>query len=1033
MVRVLFIALVSLVLPAARAESVDFNNEVRPILSEFCFPCHGPDKETRKADLRLDRIDTAVRETHSGVQPIVPGHPEKSDLIRRLSSRDPEEKMPPPKTGKNLTLSQFETLRRWIADGAVPDTHWSFKPVGSVAVPRPLSGVSQPVNPIDAFVQARLAGRGLRLSPAADPATLLRRVSFDLTGLPPTPAELDRFFSDSAPDAYERAVDRLLSSPHYGERMAVDWLDAARYADTNGYFGDKTREIWPWRDWVIRAFNHNLPFDVFTIEQIAGDLLPGATTEQRIATGFNRNHMVTNESGVIDEEYRVEYVADRVETTGAVWLGLTVGCARCHDHKYDPLSQRDYYRLFACFNNVVETGLVREESPPPVLAVPDAAAERALEALKSELADAEAGFDRALRPHREALTRWEKHLTDQPPLPPDRSLLSRFGFEPMEETARSVGTAEDVDGIVGRAARFDGMQHFELPADTPLQADRAWTIGWWMRPDGALSGILGKVEPEGRRRGFEVYWQKGRLHVHLIQEWGIKAVELVLVEPVTGGQWLQVAIRHDGSGKASGLTLFINGQPAAVEVRRDTLDGPITNAEPLRIGRRDDGLGYYGLLDEWRIHGRALGDEEIHRWWWDQQSRAILTAGPAKRDATQQALLLAAFLEERGDDTLKQLHLALGETRKAVERMRAKLPRTLVMQERDVPRSTRVLSRGQYDQPGETVKPGVPTFLPALMPGDPPNRLGLARWLVSETQPLTPRVAVNRLWLQCFGEGLVKTVEDFGLQGEAPSHPALLNWLARRFVDSGWDVKALLRLIVTSDTYRQSSVPSPDLLADDPENRLLGRGPRFRLPAEMIRDQALAASGLLSRRPGGPGVMPYQPPGLWTDVTYDGEERYSADRDDGLWRRSLYTFWKRQLPPPAMQTFDSPTREKCTLRRARTNTPLQALVLLNDDTYLEAGRALAALVLEEPGDDEQRLRAAFRRVLSRFPTEPELGILRTLLQRQRGGFRADPGSARDLVAVGASPIGRGLDPVDLAAWSLTLHTLFTLDEAITRR
>ena len=1033
MVRVLFIALVSLVLPAARAESVDFNNEVRPILSELCFPCHGPDKGARKADLRLDMIEAAVRETHPGVHPIVPGHPERSDLIRRLSSRDPEEKMPPPKTGKNITPSQFETLRRWIADGAVPDTHWSFKPVAAVELPRSLSGVSHPVNPIDAFVQARLAGHGLRLSPAADPATLLRRVSFDLTGLPPSPAELDRFFSDSAPDAYESAVDRLLSSPHFGERMAVDWLDAARYADTNGYFGDKTREIWPWRDWVVRAFNDNLPFDVFTIEQIAGDLLPGATPEQRTATGFNRNHMVTNESGVIDEEYRVEYVADRVETTGAVWLALTVGCARCHDHKYDPLSQRDYYRLFACFNNVVETGLVREESPPPILEVPDAAAERALEALKSQLADAEAGFDSALRPHREALARWEKHLTDQPPLPPERSLLSRFGFEPMEETARSVGTAEDVDGVVGRAARFDGMQHFELPADTPLQADRAWTIGWWMKPDGALSGILGKVEPEGRRRGFEVYWQKGRLHVHLIQEWGIKAVELVLSEPVTGGRWLHVAIRHDGSGKASGLTLFVNGRPAAGEVRRDTLDGPITNAEPLRIGRRDDGLGYYGLLDEFLLHDRALGNDEIHRWWWDQQSRAILAAGSAKRDATQQALLLEAFLEERGDETLQRLHLTLRETREAVERMRGKLPRTLVMQERDVPRTTRVLNRGQYDQPGETVEPGVPAFLPALPPGDPPNRLGLARWLVSKTQPLTPRVAVNRLWRQCFDEGLVKTVEDFGLQGDAPSHPALLDWLARRFIDSGWDVKALLRLIVTSATYRQGSIPSPGLLADDPENRLLARGPRFRLPAEMIRDQALAASGLLSRRPGGPGVMPYQPPGLWTDVTYDGEERYSADRDDGLWRRSLYTFWKRQLPPPAMQTFDSPTREKCTLRRPRTNTPLQALLLLNDDTYLEAGRALATVVLEEAGDDEQRLRAAFLRVLSRFPTEPELGILRTLLERQRGGFKADPGSARDLVAVGASPVGRGLDPVELAAWSLTLHTLFNLDEAITRR
>ncbi|MCB1234051.1 MAG: DUF1553 domain-containing protein, partial [Verrucomicrobiae bacterium] len=888
-------------------------------------------------------------------------------------------------------------------------------------------------NPIDAFVAAGWAKRQWRFSPEANRETLLRWVSFDLTGLPPSLEELDTFLNDANPGAYERAVDRLLASGHFGERMAVDWLDAARYADTNGYFGDKTRDIWPWRDWVVAAFNENLPFDRFTIEQLAGDLIPEATVDQRIATGFNRNHMVTNESGAIDEEYRIEYVADRLETTGAVWLGLTVGCARCHDHKYDPLSQADYYRMFAFFNNAVETGLVRAESPPPVMEVPDPEAASAWEAAKARVSEEKARLDEAMTAHRQAYEIWESNLAKRAPVPTARGLTRRLGFEPGEESARPVGSIMEVDGVAGRGGRFDAMQHLEWPSDTALAADHPWTLGWWMNAEGSLSGVLGKIEPKGRRRGFEVYWQKGRLHVHFIETWGIEAIELVTRDPMPNGRWQHVVVRYDGSGKASGVTLFVNGNPTALETRRDTLSGSISNAEPFRIGRRDEGLGYYGLLDEVRLYDRTLPNGEVRDWWWGEQARALLAIAPKKRSETQSELLMKAFAETLADPSLRQGFPSLERARSAEAEIRATLPRTLVMEELPEPRTTQILNRGQYDQPGEAVSAGVPAFLPALSEGTPRNRLGLAQWLVSAEHPLTPRVAVNRLWRLGFGEGLVKTMEDFGLQGEPPSHPELLDWLARRFVDSGWDMKAMLRLIVTSRTYRQSSVPSTDLAEADPENRLLARGPRFRLSAEMIRDQALAASGLLSARLGGPGVMPYQPPGLWEDVTYDGEDRYEADRDDGLWRRSLYTFWKRQLPPPTLQAFDSPTREKCSLRRARTNTPLQALVLLNDQTYLEAGRALASKVITGTSGDPARIDLAFRSVLSRHPTAGESALLIDLLHRQRERFRGDPAAARRIVAVGVSPVGRDLDPAELASWTLTVHTLFNLDEAIARR
>ncbi len=1012
-------AFLLLLASSLHAAKLEYNRDVRPILSDKCFKCHGPDSAARKADRRLDVREAALTEL-DGVRAIVPGKPDVSELVLRAESSDPDEQMPPRKSNLRLSKDEIAVLRRWVAEGAEYQPHWSF------VAPKALTGS------IDTFVHERLAQDGLQPSSAADKPTLIRRVSLDLTGLPPTPEEVDAFLADASPQAFERVVDRLLASPRYGERMALDWLDGARYADTNGYFSDKERQAWPWREWVINAFNRNLPFDQFTIEQLAGDLLPGATTEQKIATGFNRNHMVTNESGIIDEEYRVEYVADRIETTSTVWMGLTFGCCRCHDHKFDAITQREYFQLFAFFNNGPETGLVKEDDPLPTLDVATPQQRTELERLHEVRQGADAKFKQLAEPLGVSMAEWEKTagaelapLTDK--------LAAHVEFEPDGTGEVKGGNVTYEAGVLGRAAQFDAMQHIELPAELAIEADQPWSIGLWMKPTGSLNCVLSKIDPTGERRGFELIWQKGQLQINLVHRWVASAIEVITKEPMKKSDWRQVIVSYDGSRKAAGVRVFVDGVAAPLNIVRDTLNGPTGNSQPLRIGRRDNGLGYYGHLDELRMFRRTISGDEAKAWYWSDRLRGILAVAPEKRDAKQKDLLLDYYVDHHTDAATRAAHDAADDAREAEERFRAQLPKTLVMQELPKPRMSHLLKRGQYDQPGDEVHADVPASLPPMPADAPRNRLGFARWLVSPAHPLTARVEVNRLWQQCFGEGLVRTTNDFGAQGEAPTHAALLDWLAVRFVESGWDVKAMLKLILTSATYRQSSAPTPALLARDPENRLLARGPRFRLPAETIRDQALAASGLLVEKIGGPSVKPYQPSGLWEAVSYDGELRYEQDRGEGLWRRSLYTFWKRQSPPPALLTFDGPTRETCVVRRARTNTPLQALVLLNDTTYIEAARALAALSLAQPGDDDARLRFAFRRVTARAPQTGELAVLQRLLAQQRTRFSHDREAARQLLAVGASPVGRKLDPIELAAWSVTTHTILNLDETITRR
>jgi hypothetical protein len=1009
----------------AEETRLHFNRDIRPILSNKCFRCHGFDEKGRKGDLRLDQREAAIA-TRDGKQAIVPGKPQQSELIHRIDTTDTDDIMPPPESKFSLTAAERETLRRWIAEGAEYEAHWSLLPPTSATLPE-VKRADWSRNEIDRFILARLEKEGMPPSSEAARETLLRRVSFDLTGLPPTLAEIDTFLADKDSQAYERAVDRLLASKHFGERMAVEWLDAARYADTNGYFGDKTRSLWPWRDWVIDAYNRNLPFDQFTIEQIAGDLLPNATTAQRIATGFNRNHMANNESGIIDEEYRVEYVADRLETTGTTWLGLTIGCARCHDHKYDPITQREFYQLFSFFNNVPESGLIKADNPPPVLSVPSQEQENELKRLAAATQQAERDFQPFTAALQQQIAEWEKTAAMLLPPSPTKQLAAHFSFDGQID-AKHFGTSLVFqNGILGQSAKFDATQHAEW--EGTFDTDAAWTVGLWLMADTSLSGVLSKIEPEGRRRGFEVIWQKGRFQINLVSKWGTDAIELVTQEPVSSKKWHHLVISHDGTRRAAGMRVYIDGLPAATKIMTDSLTGSTASSEPLRIGRRDASLGFYGQLDELRLLQRPTTADEAEAWFWSERLRGIAAIAAAKRSAADTTLLQDWFVEHHADAPTRAAHQRVHKTKAAETELRESIPTTLVMQEMAIPRKAHLLTRGQYDHPAEEVRPGVPASLSEWPKDAPANRLGFARWLASKENPLTARVAVNRLWLQCFGEGLVRTVNDFGLQGEAPSHPELLDWLAVRFMQSGWDVKAMLKLMVMSATYRQSSTYS----ARDPSNRLLARGPSFRLSAEMVRDQALAVSGLLVPKIGGPSVRPYQPPGLWEAVSYNGEETYVPDSNAGLWRRSLYTFWKRQSPPPALLTFDSPTREKCTVRRARTNTPLQSLVLLNDETYIEAARVLAAWVLAQASSESEKLALAFRRVTSRTPDAEELKQLSGLLGRQRARFAADHEAAKKLIAAGTSTRGKNIDPVELAAWTLTLHALLNLDETITRR
>lgn len=1036
--------------------TIEFNREIRPILSDNCFACHGPDEKSRQAGLRLDLSDASRTKLESGRTAIVPGKRDQSELVRRITSRDPHEQMPPAESGKRLTAAQIETLNRWVAQGAEYQKHWSFV---SPRRPRVPDVSTLALGTIDAFIQDRLRREGLVPSPIAEKERLIRRVTLDLTGTPPTIAEVDDYLADDSPDAYEKVVDRLLASPRYGERVALDWLDAARFADTHGFNNDTTRSMWRWRDWTINAFNAGMPFDQFVTEQLAGDLLPNPTLDQQIATGFNRNHVINSEGGIIGEEYRVEYVADRVHTTATIFLGLSMGCARCHDHKFDPLTQREYYQFFAFFNQLNEQGEAgRVGNAEPTLPAPTPEQAERQARLQRELDSLDLSIQQKIARAIETRPEWEPKLLAASQTNPQEvtprirfSLNETTGNEIVEQIdpqrkGQVVGKAEWVAGKIDGAIKLDGKSHVEAGDLASFERTDKFSYGAWINVENKdAATVISRMDDAAAHRGFDLLLVGGKLTAHLVHRWPDDALHVVAKAEVPINQWKHVFATYDGSSKGEGLRLYVDGRRQDLEITNNHLTETTITAKPLRIGRRTDGAPFKGLIDDVRIYDRELSAEEVLAIAQSDGMRDILALAPDQRNVAQTQTIAKAYLD-RFDADYQPLISRRSETDDQRQKLEKSIPSAMVMREMPQPRKTFLLKRGQYDAPTDEVPPGVPASLPPLPVGAPPNRLGLAQWLLAPGHPLTSRVAVNRAWSLFFGNGLVETVEDFGSQGQWPSHLDLLDSLAVEFAGSDgagsrdgqsrWDVKRMHRSMVTSATYRQSSRVSKELQERDPANKLLARGPRFRLQAEMIRDNALAIAGLLSDRIGGPSVSPYQPAGLWDDVAvgadYEGTV-YKQDHGEGLFRRGMYTFWKRTCPPPGLNTFDAPEREFCMARRSRTNTPLQALVLLNDPTYLEAARKLAERAMTEGGKtDESRLSFAFRLALSRKPSSVETQVLLKTYRLRLQRYQQDPASAKSLIGVGESSRDASLNESDLAAWTSVMSLILNLDEAITK-
>jgi len=1074
--------------PAAEAppKPVDFNREVRPILSDNCFKCHGPDEKMRMAHMRLDETEGLFVD-RGGYKIIVPGNSAQSKIYQKISSKDAAVRMPPSYSGKTLTDKQIETIKQWIDQGAKWETQWSFVAPKRPPVPE-VKDKTWVRNPIDNFVLARLETEGLKPSEEADKATLLRRVSFDLTGLPPTPAEVDSFVADKSPDAYEKRVDKLLASQHYGERMAMEWLDLARYSDTHGYHIDSLREMWPWRDWVIKAYNRNMPYDQFTVDQLAGDLLPNATVDDKIASGFNRNNMINFEGGAVPQEYHAEYIIDRASTTATVWLGLTMGCARCHDHKFDPIRQKDFYQFVAYFNNVPERGLDGYlGNADPVLPLPTAAQEQQLDALNGRLNSTLASL-----PEKDVVAQrneWQKTALAGIPEPSTEGLIAYY---PMDGSlADASGQHHDGkavrgdvvydEGKVGKAAEFSGETQVSFGNTADFDRGDRFALALWVRTASTHPiKLIQKRDSSEQWQGYEIATDEPTFHgvgdrlahfvVRLAAKWPDDAIEVRTIERYKTTSLSDLLVNYDGSGKASGLKFYVNGKPAATQIVKDSLSGNFRTAAPLGIGDKAIGKPFEGRLDDLRIYNRPVNDEEAETLAIRLPARSLLIelagkpageivtlqpekppaeleigeeekaetpeAKAARLEKEHQTALSEYFLKYAAPEKDRQLYAQLTELREQKTKLQESITNVMVMTEMKKPRDTFILGRGQYDNPGEKVTPNVPAFLPPLPPGSAANRLSLAKWLVDPKNPLTARVAVNRYWQDCFGVGIVKTAEDFGSQGEQPSHPQLLDWMATQFVASGWDVKAMMRLIVTSSTYRQSSRETKEMADRDPENRLLARGPRFRLPAEMVRDNALDIAGLLDTRIGGPSVYPYQPKGLWEEMAFGGGfsgQTYTQSTGEDLYRRSMYTVWKRTVPPPSLTTFDAPDREKCTARRTITNTPLQALVLLNDPTYVEASRVLAEKTLSQAGRDPQkRIDFAFRLATDRKPQPEERAVLLALAREELVEYRRDKTSAMKLIGVGETKPNPKLDPAELAAWTTVTSTILNMDETITK-
>jgi len=1037
---------------APASGKVDFQRQVRPILSDNCFLCHGPDKGTRMVDLRLDVQEGAFAARKNGT-PIVPGKPDESLLIKRIYSDNPAFRMPPVFSHKTLTQEQKDTLRRWIEQGAQWTQHWAFVPPKKAAPPE-VKMTAWPRNDIDRFILAKLEANGLTPAPESDRRTLIRRLTLDLTGLPPTPAEVDAFVKDKSPKAYEKVVDRLLASPHYGEHRGRYWLDAARYADTNGLHFDNYREIWAYRDWVIHSLNQNIPFDRFTVEQLAGDLLPNPTLDQKIASGFQRCNLTTDEGGAILPEVEAMSAKDRADTTGTVWMGMTVGCATCHDHKFDPISQKDYYSLTSFFRNTTQPvmDLNIQDTPPAILVPPVAEREKWKQltaqrgALNEKLA---AEHDRAV----EHISTWVDGIrTKAVSFAPESQVMA---LQVSGQVSVSTGSdaqrveipaeVEIAEGPSGEtdALRFKKGGKVTLPAVPAIDSDKAFTISAWIfipnsKENGTVASqyemIPDAKSKDRKRRGWALKIDRGNLglydfaptiYFNGVDGKGISARPAPEYK-FNPNSWYHLVVAYDGSRLARGINIYVNGAPVIVIGRPEDLPqlaSPMASNSPITVGSDDTQYFDRGGLADLRILKAMAGPEDARLLYLANKVNAAAKKEPGQLSDSEKNALSNLYTDVANPVT-QELMAELRATDRALYSIRTRSATTEVMQERtDTQPVAHVLYRGQYDQMRDEVHPNTPAVLPPMTQGMPRNRLGLAMWIADRSNPLTARVTVNRFWQEIFGSGIVRTAEDFGSQGEAPSHPELLDWLAVDFRDSGWDIKRFLKMVVMSATYRQSAATNAQKMAHDPQNRLLTRGPRFRMDAEMVRDYALFASGLLRPEIGGPSVKPYQPSRIWETVAMEQSNTrvYQQDAGEKLYRRSLYTFWKRSAPPPSMDIFNAPSREFCTVRRELTNTPLQALVTMNDVQFVEAARVLAQNAMSSEKHLDRELEYMSARLLARRLDKKESDILTKSYKDFVAYYKESPQDASKLLKVGEAPANQGLSQPGLAALTMVAN------------
>ncbi len=998
--------------PALAKDDVDFNRDIRPILADACFHCHGPDPDSRKADVRLD---TAAGVFEGDAPVIDRENLADSELLYRITTKEADEVMPPPENHRQLEPREVELLKRWVEEGAEWQSHWAFEKPEKPDPPQ-VQNESWPRNDLDRFVLARLESAGLKPAREADPRTLVRRLALDLTGLPPEPHLVEAFANDPNDEAWEALIDSMLESPAYGEHRARYWLDAARYGDTHGLHFDNYREMWPYRDWVVQAFNRNQPFDEFTIEQLAGDLLENPSREQLIATGFQRCNITTNEGGTIVEENLANYAADRVQTLGWVYMGLTTNCAQCHDHKFDPITTKDYYAMAAFFRNTTQGGLDGnvKDGRGPAMTVPSDKDVARWDALPNEIAEAKKRRDAYKANAEEPFRKWLQTFTLE-------SLDNLLPSEALEFHQSETVTVKE-----------GNIQSFKDAGN--VQNAKPFTVSLWVKPKNVRqnASAVARMGVANDYRGWDV-WQEGkRLGMHLINKWPAHAIKVMSKgEILKPNQWTHITLIWDGSSKAKGIRLAVDGVDQPLDVKNDSLkpEQSVETNVPLSIGSRSQGSAWRGEVKDVRFYNTNLDGKAIVALAQVDALRKAL-ASPEEKPSDQ----LLTFYLQTEDKTYGELQATLSGLEKEREAIRNRSPITHIQKEKEGSAMANILMRGQYDKVGEEVAANTPeAFFP--MPEDAPrNRLGLAQWLVSPENPLTSRVTVNRFWQEIFGHGLVVTTEDIGIMGALPSHPQLLDWLAVTFQENGWDVKQLFKTIFMSATYRQAARTTAEKLEKDPHNALLSRGPRFRMDAEMVRDYALAVSGTLSPKMGGPSTRPYQPEGIWDVVGLPGGDtrNYVQDKGEGLYRRTLYNFWKRMAPPPNLEAFNAPSREVCTVRRERTNTPLQALVTLNDPQFVEAARRLAERALGKSEDDRQVLDYLFRRVLLRPLRNEERVILQNSLTDLLAFYREHQDEAKALIAVGDSAASKDLAPSRLAAWTMLTNQVLNLDETLNK-